>query len=1041
MVFLLPASPVHAASPTVSLSTISSGKLTAVTSGTVDETIVVTGTGFAPASPIAITTTVGTTTVPWLTPNAGCTATLANSGTSSLEANPVDSLVSVATGCLTTTASGNFQVEVEVPNLPGGAQTISVSDGVNTGTATFTITPSITLSTVGTTNYGFPEETVTPTITVWGFGANEVVTVSETVFATTSYPCTTGNSVGFYGTCVANAAATTVADTTGGSHTITATGATSGDTATTTFTVNPWIAFYNSAHGQTTFSFIGTAPTSILVEAHGLAAGTIAGNSMTMGGTATNHASVTVGASGTIYGLVVSPNANVPYGLVISVLQGDTFSYAAGNIAIHVAVGGVNTWGGALISSVEGTGSTTGVASTDASSYKPGIQLFSSVTYSPAPVQGQIAFFGYGFVPAPLCGGLAGGALSVATPAGATFTGGVVFQQGASPTLGDADCNGAFFATTQLGDTPWSSAASPSTAKSYTPTVSQLAVTPSNILSPSFGITPWVDTTLGATTVDYTTANFAINVHGFGATDTVSITIGGAAMILGGTIAVANGGGTTAAGTVPDLAGGAQNVVATGSISGQTSTATGAVTYAPIVNSLPGAPPVGVSALSINQGGAGQTTVARTGNGYGIHGLLANTAYNIVWNAISGSTTLGTFTSTATGGIPIPGTQVTIPSDSSGVHILDIQTAAGASAIFGSLLLGQLTPADNIPPANFPNGAYTSGFGDLLFSNIALLQAAPSVATIGSPVTISGTGLAAGGAYVIALGTAVAGIVLTTAPALGTFTATASGSVPSSTSITLGDTGTTIETGTVEYFSIQTTAHYGTTGVEDAYAEFVLASSAKLNMTSAPTGHSVILTAHALNPTAVYDIIFNYVQSAFNPLAYTGTTVGVIAPNGVGAGSATFAVPAGAATGATVVQLVVGTKGAGGAVVGTAILNTPLSLTVGSVSTTSCNTTSCMAVTGTPAQSTQGAYSGISSSFTNNSNAPVTGFVYAVVHNALGQTVDISTATISAPAGGSVSAFNALFGLPPGTYSVSLFVTSSAGTAISSTSTVSVTIP
>jgi len=212
-------------------------------------------------------------------------------------------------------------------------------------------------------------------------------------------------------------------------------------------------------------------------------------------------------------------------------------------------------------------------------------------------------------------------------------------------------------------------------------------------------------------------------------------------------------------------------------------------------------------------------------------------------------------------------------------------------------------------------------------------------------------------------------------------------------------------------------------------------------MTSAPTGHSVILTAHALNPTAVYDIIFNYVQSAFNPLAYTGTTVGVIAPNGVGAGSATFAVPAGAATGATVVQLVVGTKGAGGAVVGTAILNTPLSLTVGSVSTTSCNTTSCMAVTGTPAQSTQGAYSGISSSFTNNSNAPVTGFVYAVVHNALGQTVDISTATISAPAGGSVSAFNALFGLPPGTYSVSLFVTSSAGTAISSTSTVSVTIP
>jgi len=258
----------------------------------------------------------------------------------------------------------------------------------------------------------------------------------------------------------------------------------------------------------------------------------------------------------------------------------------------------------------------------------------------------------------------------------------------------------------------------------------------------------------------------------------------------------------------------------------------------------------------------------------------------------------------------------------------------------------------------------------------------------------------------------------------------------------LTDTPTSLETGTVEYFSIQTYAHYGVSTTPDAYAQFVLASSANLNMTSAPTGHPVVITAHALNAGgAVYNIVFNYVQSAFNSLSYTGTTVGVIAPNSVGAGSATFNIPAGAATGATSVQLVVTTKGTNGAPVGTAVLDTALTLTVGSVSTTSCNTTSCMAVNGQPTQTTQGAYNGVSSIFTNNSNAPVTGFVYAVVHNALGQTVDISTATVSAPAGGSVSAFNALFGLPPGTYSVSLFVTSSAGTAISSTITVSVTIP
>src|SRR5271156_3395260 len=107
MVFLLPASPVHAASPSVSLSTISSGKLTAATSGIVGSTIVVTGTGFSPASSITITTTVSTTSVSWLTSGGASTTTPA-----------VDSLV--VAGKLTTTAIGNFQVEVLVPALPGG---------------------------------------------------------------------------------------------------------------------------------------------------------------------------------------------------------------------------------------------------------------------------------------------------------------------------------------------------------------------------------------------------------------------------------------------------------------------------------------------------------------------------------------------------------------------------------------------------------------------------------------------------------------------------------------------------------------------------------------------------------------------------------------------------------------------------------------------------------------------------------------------------------------------------------------------------------
>jgi hypothetical protein len=116
-------------------------------------------------------------------------------------------------------------------------------------------------------------------------------------------------------------------------------------------------------------------------------------------------------------------------------------------------------------------------------------------------------------------------------------------------------------------------------------------------------------------------------------------------------------------------------------------------------------------------------------------------------------------------------------------------------------------------------------------------------------------------------------------------------------------------------------------------------------------------------------------------------------------------------------------------------------VTVGSVNTGSCNSTTCMTVSGTPAQAQQGSYTGVTSTFTNNSNSPVTAFVYAVVHNALGQTVDISTATVTASTGGSATAFNALFGLAPGTYSVTIFATSSSGVAISGPSTASVTIP
>jgi len=161
----------------------------------------------------------------------------------------------------------------------------------------------------------------------------------------------------------------------------------------------------------------------------------------------------------------------------------------------------------------------------------------------------------------------------------------------------------------------------------------------------------------------------------------------------------------------------------------------------------------------------------------------------------------------------------------------------------------------------------------------------------------------------------------------------------------------------------------------------------------------------------------------------------------VGAGSASWNIPASAATGTYTVQLVVSSAGAGGLAVGTAVLDAPITIAVGGV-TGSCTNegTGCMTAPSAPSEVTVGANKALQVSFTNNSNAPQTAIVYAVIHNAAGQTVAYTTATISPAAGGSQLAQLILFGLAPGTYSATVFATSTAGIALSTTSTVTVTI-
>jgi hypothetical protein len=100
----------------------------------------------------------------------------------------------------------------------------------------------------------------------------------------------------------------------------------------------------------------------------------------------------------------------------------------------------------------------------------------------------------------------------------------------------------------------------------------------------------------------------------------------------------------------------------------------------------------------------------------------------------------------------------------------------------------------------------------------------------------------------------------------------------------------------------------------------------------------------------------------------------------------------------------------------------------------------CWIGVGTPLYSRVGPYDAIWTSYTNLSNGNMTGIVFAVIHNSLGQTVEISTGTLELPAMANGTAFAVVFGLPDGEYSGMLFATSVAGTALSTATTVSFTV-
>jgi hypothetical protein len=107
---------------------------------------------------------------------------------------------------------------------------------------------------------------------------------------------------------------------------------------------------------------------------------------------------------------------------------------------------------------------------------------------------------------------------------------------------------------------------------------------------------------------------------------------------------------------------------------------------------------------------------------------------------------------------------------------------------------------------------------------------------------------------------------------------------------------------------------------------------------------------------------------------------------------------------------------------------------------TSCPAGACWTEIGPPVYAALGPYQSIEISYVSDVNAATTGIVFMVVHNYLGQTVEISTATLALAADANGTAFPIAFGLASGQYSATLFATSTSGVAISEATTAPFTV-
>jgi hypothetical protein len=781
-------------------------------------------------------------------------------------------------------------------------------------------------------------------------------------------------------------AAFAVPSATSGSHSSEALGLSTGDIGTGIFSVSPSIILTSVAGGvcqaAQIISIATAAGHSFCISGTGFPATTniATGSSITISKATTIESPITTDANGgfgNVFGdapAAVETSSDVPVGLLTVVLDGQDFNLAHGNIVSSTAFGA-----GALV----GSNVASGAALTQL------FDLFSNST-STGNVGDYLAVIGINLVAGAACAG--------------------PFTYGGQPFIAAQTCdgNGAFVA---IGTIP---------AVAYSKTGQSIVDGSGHTVANSFKVVPSVNFEDQPAYTQYYSFGSTPEIFGsgFGPGELLTVTIWG----TGATSGIAWQ--TIASGVVgldgsleidlnaigvaptPDLAMGAYNINVSGSTKGN---------WAYSMNQMYIDPIQAGGVLSISSGNAGQTVAILTGGANGLHGLAANTAYNIMWDTTDN---VGTFTSTPNGQVPI-GTSFVVPAGTSGFHIVDIQ-AAGVSAIWGN----QVTLTSQYL---YPNG--------LLFDLLTSLIATPSVASGGVTLTLSGSGLPANTLLYVEAPSLVA---------YASFTSTSTGAVPAGVTFTIPqqyNDGT--ETGSVVTWQIVNAANK-----EVGEVSYVYAAEMTLSSISGPAGTTVTASGTGLGydvgaaSACQYDVVFNYAANTFLQDEYTGTVVGVILSNDLGTGVTPITIPASAAAGTYSIGLV-SANGAGcandgiakhiGLSAGYSVLNIVPTFTVGGAPTGS-----HFAISGTPSTVSLGGVPFESVTYTNGGTAQITGIVIISIQNALGQTVYITTSTITPAAGQSETAFLDLGPLASGTgYSANIFVISTSGGSLSAPTPVS----